>query len=98
MNFELVASDFFMEQIKNLNEKTKRQIKNKIELVKQNPFHFKKLHSKKFSKVYRIRINIDNVESRLVYVILGSKIILACILDRKDDYRNLEYYLENTSY
>lgn len=89
----LVASELFLEQLKNLPDKYKNQIKKKIELIKQNPFRFKKIHSKKFSRVFRVRLNIEGKEVRLIYVVFGSKIILTCLLDRSNDYKDLEHYL-----
>ena len=97
MSFELISSELFLEQLKNLPEKYKNQIKNKIELIKQNPFRFKKIHSKKFSRVFRIRMNIEGKETRLIYVVLGSKIILACLLDKTKEYKDLETYLSKIS-
>ncbi len=93
MKFEVVATESFQQQFNKLPEKYKKQIKNKVELVEQNPFRFKALHSKLYSKVFRVRLNIEGKNTRLVYVVLGSKIILVCLLDRSDDYIDLEKYL-----
>lgn len=93
MNFELVASEIFLEQIKELSDKCRRQIKKKLDLIKLNPFRFKSIHSQKFSRVFRIRLNIEGQEARLIYVVLGNKIILACLLDRSKEYKDLENYL-----
>ena len=94
MNFEVVATDYFVKQLEGLSEKTKRIIKSKIDLVKLDPFRYKRIHSKHFSHVYRIRLNIENEETRLVYALLGNKIVFVCLLDRKHDYRAMEKYLE----
>jgi mRNA-degrading endonuclease RelE of RelBE toxin-antitoxin system len=93
MNYDLVASELFLEQIKSLPGKYKKQIKNKIELIKQNPFRFKKIHSKRFSLAFRVRLSVEGKETRLVYVVLGSKIVLACLLDRSKDYKDMESHL-----
>jgi mRNA-degrading endonuclease RelE of RelBE toxin-antitoxin system len=93
MNFGLVSTEFFLSQVKNLSEKYKRQIQKKLELVKQNPFRFKNIHSKKFSRAFRIRMKIEGKEMRLVYVVVGTKIIVAGLLDRSKEYRDLETYL-----
>jgi mRNA-degrading endonuclease RelE of RelBE toxin-antitoxin system len=93
MNFEIIPSEIFLEQVKKLNDQNKKQIKNKIELIKLNPFRFKSINSKKFSRVFRIRLNVEGRDVRLVYTIIGSKIILACLLDRGKDYKDLEDYL-----
>ncbi len=87
----------FKKQVEKLDEKTKRIIKEKIELIKLNPYRYKKLHSKLFSKVFRIRLTINNRDTRLIYVILEPNIILVCLLDRKDDYNDLEKYLNKVN-
>ncbi len=94
MVFEPVATEYFIEQLGRLDEKTKRIIKSKIELIKSDPFRYKKIHSKTFSHIYRVRLNIENEESRLIYAVLGNRIVFVCILDRKHDYGDLEKHLE----
>ena len=93
MNFDIVSTEDFLKRVETFPEKTKNIIKSKIELVKFNPFRYKRIHSKHFSHVYRIVLNIENEESRLIYAILGNKIVFVCILDRKNDYKDLENYL-----
>lgn len=93
MIFEIVASRIFLKQIENLPAKYKKQISSKIDLIKQNPFRFKAIHSRLYSRVFRIRLDIEGRETRLVYVVLGSKIILVCLLDRTKGYKDLEAYL-----
>ena len=95
MKFELAATEFFIRQIENLDEKSKNQIKEKIKLISSNPFRFKRLHSKTVRNVFRVRLNIQDKEVRLIYAVLSSNIILICLLDRKNDYKDLEKYLEN---
>jgi len=97
MDFEVVATEYFISSLEHLDEKTKRIIRSKIELVKLNPFRYKRIHSKNYSQVYRISLNLDGEESRLIYAVLGGKIIFVCILDRKHDYKDLEKYLEKLS-
>ncbi len=98
MKFELVASKFFKGQFDKLPEKYKKQIKNKSELIENNPYRFKSLHSVLYSRVFRLRMNIEGKETRLIYVVLGSKIILVCMLDRSKDYKDLENYLAKIEY
>ncbi|MBI2547260.1 MAG: hypothetical protein HYW23_02330 [Candidatus Aenigmarchaeota archaeon] len=94
MTYEIVASKTFIKQIENLPSKHKEQIDKKIDLIKQNPFRFKAIYAKLYSRVFRVRLNIEGSETRLIYVVLGSKIIIACLLDRTDEYKDLENYLE----
>ncbi len=93
MNFEVISSIDFKSQFDKLPDKYKRQIKKKVELVELNPFRFKAIHSKLYSKVFRVRLNLESKEARLIYVVLGSKIILVCLLDRNKEYEDLENHL-----
>ena len=93
MSFKIEASEYLLKQLENLDEKSKKLIAGKIELIKENPFRFKRVHSKKFSKVFRVRLNLSGRETRLIYVVLGPNIILVCLLERKKNYRDLENYL-----
>jgi mRNA-degrading endonuclease RelE of RelBE toxin-antitoxin system len=93
MNFIIKALEPFKEQVEKLDEKTRRIIYEKIQLIKQNPYRHKKIHSKKYSKAFRIRLNVNSEETRLIYVVIEPNIILVCLLDRKKDYRDLEKYL-----
>ena len=86
MNHEIKALKFFQEQVSALDEKSKRIIHDKIRLIKENPYRYKRIHSKQYSKVFRIRFSIQQKETRLIYVILEPNIILVCLLDRKNDY------------
>ena len=93
MSFKIIPSKLFLKQIKNLDSKSKRIVHEKIQLIKENPYRNKKIHSKKFSKVFRIRLNIQRKEKRLIYVIVSPKIILVCLINRDKDYKDLEKYL-----
>jgi mRNA-degrading endonuclease RelE of RelBE toxin-antitoxin system len=95
MKFEIVASEDFKVQFDSLPEKYKLQIKKKVDLIEQNPFRFKSIHSKEYSKVFRVRLSIEDKETRLIYVVLGSKIILVCLLERSKEYKDLEKHLKN---
>ena len=93
MIFKIIPSKEFLKQIANLDVKSKKIIKDKIELIKENPYRYKKIHSKSYSRVFRIRFKIQSKETRLIYVVINPNIILACLLDRKKDYKDLERYL-----
>lgn len=94
MSYNILPSKDFLKQLKDLNSNTKKLIENKINLIKENPYRYKKIRSKKFSKVFRVRFSVENKETRLIYVILEPNIILVCLLDRKKDYKDLEKYLD----
>ncbi|MEN7981911.1 MAG: hypothetical protein ABFQ65_00505 [Nanoarchaeota archaeon] len=92
MNFQIIPSKTFLRQLEKVDEKSKKIISDKIQLIKENPFRYKKIYSKSFSKVFRIRLKIQSKETRMIYIVT-QKIILVCLLDRKKDYKDLEKYL-----
>jgi mRNA-degrading endonuclease RelE of RelBE toxin-antitoxin system len=79
-----------VDQIKSLDEKSKRIIEEKLALIQENPFHFKAIHSKQYKKVFRVRLTIQNAEKRLIYVVLEPNVVIVCLLERKHDYTDLE--------
>jgi len=94
MIFSIKSLGVFTQQVSELDSKSKRIIYDKIQLLKENPYRYKRVHSKQYSKVFRIRLNIRSEETRLIYVIIEPNIILVCLLDRKHDYKDLEKYLK----
>ncbi|MBI4044926.1 MAG: type II toxin-antitoxin system RelE/ParE family toxin [Candidatus Diapherotrites archaeon] len=94
MTFSVKLSPVIVEQLNNLDEKSKKNIWEKIKLIEENPFHFKKIHSKLFRKVFRVRLNLQGKEMRLIYVVIEPNIIVACLLERSKNYRDLEKYLK----
>jgi len=97
MKYNIKALKFFKNQISKLDQKSKKIIYDKIQLLKENPYRYKRIHSKLYSKVFRIRLNINSKETRLIYVVIKPNIILVCLLDRKKDYKDLEKYLSKIS-
>ncbi len=93
MKLILVHTDGFIGQVNFLDAKSKELIKSKIELIKQNPFRFKRINSERFNRVFWVRVNLNGVETRLIYVVFGQKIILVCLLDRNKGYADLEKML-----
>jgi len=93
MSFEIKALKTFLQQAKLLDEKSKRVIRKKIELIKTNPFRFKRIYSKRFNKVFRVRLSIEGKETRLIYAVIEPNVIIVCLLERKKDYKDLEKYL-----
>jgi mRNA-degrading endonuclease RelE of RelBE toxin-antitoxin system len=93
MTFAIKLSQVIVEQLDALDEKSKETAREKIKLIEENPFRFKKIHSTRFRKAFRIRLNIQGKETRLIYVVIEPNIIIACLLERKKDYRDLEKYL-----
>lgn len=93
MTFTAKLSPALVEQLNALDESSKMIVWEKIKLIEANPFRFKRIHSQQFRKVFRVRLNIQGRENRLVYVVLEPNIIIACLLERKKNYRDLGKYL-----
>ncbi len=94
MNYKLISLNIFNNQVSKLDKKSRANIHNKIQLIKENPFRFKKIHSITYSRVFRVRLNLKSKETRLIYTLINPNIILVCLLDRKKDYKDLEKYLK----
>ena len=93
MNYNVVSLGSFRKQVNKESEKSRKIIDDKIRLIEENPYRFKRIHSKKFGKAFRVRLNLDKREIRMVYVILEPNVILVCLLERKNNYKDLEKYL-----
>ena len=92
--YELVPTDTFLVNIRSLTKKSKQIIKKKLLLIKRNPFRFKRLSGFDYP-TFRVRVNIDNKDKRIIYVIFrDNKVYLVCILDRNNNYTDLTKYLE----
>ena len=94
MTFQIKTSFVFLEQVRKLGKESRKLIGSKIDLIKENPYRFKRIHSKSFSKVFRVRLSMEGKETRLVYAVIEPNIIIACLLERKNDYKDLEKTLE----
>jgi len=88
--YNLSATDCFLKQIELLDNKTKRILEQKLILTKQNPYRNKRLKGYK-PLLFRIRI----AGKRITYLIENNTINLICILDRKNNYQDLDKYLYN---
>ena len=84
----------FLNQVKRLNSKTKQILKKKINLLETEPFRFKKIKHSKINSLFRIRFQNDNKKLRLIYQVEKNKIILICILNRKNNYKGLKNYFK----
>ncbi len=93
MTFAVKLSAVMVGQLDGLDERSKSLVWGKIKLIEENPFHFKKIHSQRFRKVFRVRLSVQNRETRLIYVVLEPNIIIVCLLERNRDYRGLEKQL-----
>ncbi|MBU1197818.1 hypothetical protein KJ765_04900 [Candidatus Micrarchaeota archaeon] len=93
MSFQIRTTRLFLDQVKKLGKESRKLIGSKIDLVKENPYRFKRIHSKRFLRAFRVRLSLEGKETRLIYAVIKPNIIIACLLERKNDYRDLEKML-----
>jgi mRNA-degrading endonuclease RelE of RelBE toxin-antitoxin system len=89
---KVIPSKVFLKQIRDLNKQSRNLIKLKINLLKNNPFRFKRLTGYSLA-LFRIRLKLNGTNSRLIYCLEGTVIKLICILDRNKNYKDLKKYL-----
>ncbi len=97
MDFILKPSYFFLEQLDELNDKSKRIIDEKLKLAKINPYRFKRIHGYSLF-LFIIRFENNQKEKRVIYLIDKPFIKVLCILDRDKEYKDLKKYLKKFGY
>lgn len=93
MNYVLKPTLLFLEQLDYLSSKSKRILKEKLELLKVNPSRNKRILGYNLF-LFRIRFSDSKKEKRAVYLLEKNQIKLLCILDRENDYKDLKKYLK----
>jgi len=93
MIFKINFLQSFLNQTEDLDRKSRKIIHDKINLIKENPYRYKRIHSNSYSRVFRIRLKIKSKEKRLIYSVIEPNIVLVCLLDRKKEYKDIEKYL-----
>ena len=97
MEYELKPSHFFLQQIDELSDESKKTVEDKLRLVKINPFRNKRIHGYNLF-LFRIRFEDLRREKRVIYLVDKPYVKLICILDRDKEYRDLKKYLKNLGY
>jgi len=97
MSFILKPTHLFLEQLENLSFKAKQKLKEKLELIKEDPARNKRILGYNLF-LFRIRISDKGKELRVIYLIDKKEIKVLCILDRKKNYKDLEKYLKKVGY
>ena len=97
MEYELKPSHFFLQQAEELSDEAARIVENKLKLLKINPFRNKRIEGQGLF-LFRIRFEDSKREKRIIYLVDKPYIKLICILDRKDDYKDLKKYLKSLDY
>ena len=94
---KLQPTNFFLKQLEKSSFKTKQLIKAKLLLAKQNPTRYKRIKGYKLY-LFRIRLSDNSKEIRIVYVLEKDTIKILCILDRRNEYKDLKHYLKILGY
>ncbi len=97
MEYEIVPSEFFLEQIDELSDESAGLIEKKLILLKKNPFRFKRIKGYGIF-LFRIRFEDRRREKRIVYLVEKPKVKVLCILDRSSDYHKLREFLKRHGY
>lgn len=89
--FKLKFTQYFSKQWQSYDEKTRTKIQKKLELVKQDPFHFPRQEGYHF--VFKVKMEVEDTFSRLMYAVFmpdKEHITILGIFDRKADYKDFE--------
>lgn len=95
--FKLKPSNLFLEQLDDISSKAAAILKEKLKLVKKNPYRYKRIEGYNLF-LCRIRFAEHRRKKRLIYLIDKKWIKVLCILDRKKDYKDLKRYLKRLGY
>lgn len=95
MEYTLIFSELIYEQLEKLNNKTKKLLSKRLLLLKQNPFRNKRIYFGKYF-LFRIRFEDDKQGKRLIYLVDKPYVKLLFILDRKNNYSDLNLYLNKS--
>ncbi|MBW2967047.1 hypothetical protein KY362_01030 [Candidatus Woesearchaeota archaeon] len=97
MKYVLKPSKFFLEQVDDLSSEAAKLILDKLELVKENPFRYKRIHGYGLF-LFRIRFEDERKEKRVIYLVDKPDVKILCILDRGKGYKDLKSYLKKLGY
>jgi len=97
VEYEIIPTKLFLEQIDDLSDEAARLIEGKLRLVKINPYRFKRIEGYKLF-LFRIRFEDERKEKRIVYLVDKPKVKVLCILDRSGEYKQLRKFLKRYGY
>ena len=97
MEYEIIPSAFFLEQIDELSDEAAKLIEKKLLLVKNNPYRFKRIQGYNLL-LFRIRFEDERKEKRVIYLIDKPNVKVLCILDRSSEYKQLRKFLKRYGY
>jgi len=91
LRFDFKFTKYFLKQWEELDDKTKELVKDKLRLIKQNPFRYEKHEGYKF--VFKVRLSVKSEYSRLMYAVFmpdAKHIAVLGVFDRKAEYKDFE--------
>ena len=97
MEYVLKPSNFFLEQLEDLSNESKKLIDKKLNLIKINPYRYKRVEGYGLF-LFRIRFEDNRKEKRIVYLVDKPFVKILCILDRDKGYKDLKKYLKKLEY
>lgn len=97
MKYDIRPSKFFLEQVDDLSSEAAKLILDKLQLVKENPFRYKRIHGYELF-LFRIRFADERKEKRVIYLVDKPDVKVLCILDRDKGYKDLNSYLKKLGY
>ena len=97
IEYEIIPTTFFLEQIDELSDKAAKLIDDKLCLAKINPYRFKRIEGYKLF-LFRIRFEDNRKEKRVIYLVDKPKVKVLCILDRSSEYKMLRKFLKRHGY
>jgi mRNA-degrading endonuclease RelE of RelBE toxin-antitoxin system len=89
--YDIRFSSFFERQWLGYGKKARDLIRDKIELIKENPYRFQS--HKGYHRVFKVKLNIESSYSRLMYAVYypdNESIMILGIFPRGRDYKDFE--------
>jgi mRNA-degrading endonuclease RelE of RelBE toxin-antitoxin system len=96
-DYKIIPSRFFLEQLEELSADSRSLIKEKLLLIKINPYRYKRIKGYGLF-LFRIRFEDERKEKRVIYLLDGRKVKILCILDRDHEYKDLRNFLRRYGY
>lgn len=97
MEYVLRPARLFLEQVGELSAEAAKLIEEKLNIVKTNPFHYKRIHGQNLF-LFRIRFEDNHKEKRVIYLVDKPYVDILFILDRDNEYKDLRRYLKRARY
>lgn len=94
--FNIRPSKYFLKQLSQLSSKELNLVEDKLQILKQNPFRYKKLEG--YKNTFEVKITINKNYSRLIYSVYiphKNEITVYGIFKRKNNFKDFRRYYDN---